>query len=243
MDLAEFADLVSLYDKTYTEVDKARLIGFFKLRVEGVDEFTVKEIGLAFEYLHLSQPNLSRLKKKLNSKAGFIRGSKSDSFKLKATVLKELDECYPDLNTSEEIKSLDTVLPSALYEGAYGYIVTLAKQINASYENNIFDGCAVLMRRLLEVLLILTYRNLGIDSQIKDGDGNYYLLERILNDAVKNPKLSLSRNVKQHVEVFRKLGNFSAHRIEYSCKKQYIVEILLEYRATIEELTYKAGLK
>ena len=136
------------------------------------------------------------------------------------------------------------MLPKTLYEGTKRqYIENIAKQINASFENNIFDGCAVLMRRLLEILLILTYQNLGIDSQIKDGNGNYHLLDKIISDAVQNPALSLSRTTKPHIEVFRQLGNFSAHRIEYNCRKQYIDEILLEYRAAIEQLLYKSGLK
>lgn len=34
---------------------------------------------------------------------------------------------------------------------------------------NIFDGCAVLMRRLEEVLLILSYAHLKIEAASKDG--------------------------------------------------------------------------
>lgn len=98
-----------------------------------------------------------------------------------------------------------------------GDLGSLAKQINASYEHNIFDGCAVLMRRLEEVLLILSYEHLGIETAIKDASGNYLLLESIVKNAEGNAKLGLSRNAKPSIETIRKLGNYSAHKVIYTC--------------------------
>jgi hypothetical protein len=99
------------------------------------------------------------------------------------------------------------------------------------------------MRRLIEVLLILAYENLGIESEIKDPSGSYYLFERISQNARNNSFLGLSRNTKPCIEKFRTLGNLSAHKIHYTCKKSYIEEVIQEYRAAIEELLFKAGLK
>ena len=45
------------------------------------------------------------------------------------------------------------------------------------------------------------------------------------------------------VETFRKLGNYSAHSITYTCKKQAIKEKIGGFRYMIEELLHKAGLK
>jgi hypothetical protein len=106
-----------------------------------------------------------------------------------------------------------------------------------------FDGCAVLMRRLEEVLLIMSYDHLGISASIKDGNGNYFLLERIVADASNNPTLSLSRNSKKSIEVFRELGNYSAHKTTYTCKREYIKEKIDEYRALVDELLHKSGLR
>ncbi len=121
--------------------------------------------------------------------------------------------------------------------------MSLIKQINCSYENNIFDGCAVLMRRLLEILLILSYQEFGIDAAIKDASGNYKMLNPIIDNAVNNTSLGLSRNTKEHLDTFRKLGNFSAHKIYYNAKKKSIDQVMLDYRATIEELLYKSKLR
>ena len=130
-----------------------------------------------------------------------------------------------------------------LYQKTRGYLESLSKQINASYEHHIYDGCAVLMRRLEEILLIHSYEKLGIAAAIKDGNGNYLLLEGIVKDAVSNTTLSLSRNSKVTVEEIRILGNFSAHKVTYTCKREYISEKIPEFRALIDELLHKAGIR
>ena len=90
-----------------------------------------------------------------------------------------------------------TILPPVLYEKTRGFIESLAKQINRSYEENIFDGCAVLMRRLEEVaLLIMSYEHSKIELAIKDASGNYVMLERIVTDAANNATLGLGRNTR-----------------------------------------------
>lgn len=65
----------------------------------------------------------------------------------------------------------------------------------------------------------------------------------IVKNAVVNTTLALSRNSKTSVETFRVLGNYSAHKITYTCKREYIKEKIDEYRALIDELLHKAGLR
>jgi hypothetical protein len=47
-------------------------------------------------------------------------------------------------------------LPEALYGNTRGYIESPAKQINGSHDQNIFDGCAVSIRRLEEALPVIS---------------------------------------------------------------------------------------
>lgn len=155
-----------------------------------------------------------------------------------------LDSEFPSLQkVSEETVSHGSVIEESLLQVERGFINSLIKQINASYENNIFDGCAVLMRRLLEILLILSYEELGIEARIKDALGNYKMLNPIIDDATTNSTLALSRNTKDHLDAYRKVGNFSAHKIYYNAKKKTLDQIILEYRATVEELLYKSKLR
>jgi len=226
-----------------TEINKTRLLAFYHLKVNGKTEFAVKDVTGWFETLNLAAPNTSRLKQNILKSNFFVRAGKSDNYKLHAREISILDSLYPKINQNEEVKSLDSILPESLYLVGRSYIESIAKQINASYEHNIYDGCAVLMRRLIEILLIHAYEKLGIAQSIKDSNGNYYLLERIVQDAISNSSLTLSRNTKDCLDKFRTLGNFSAHKIFYVCKPSYIQEVILDYRATIEELLHKSGLK
>lgn len=145
-------------------------------------------------------------------------------------------------NDTTNVEQLGTVLPDALFEQLPANVQSLCKQINASYENNLFDCAAVIMRRLLESLLVLSYQKVGIESEILNG--NYHItLDKIIKNAEQNVALALSGNTKKDMALFKDLGNYSAHKIWYSCTQQDIKPHILKYRAIIEELMYKSGLK
>lgn len=240
MNLADFEKLLSLGDKT--ELEKSYYLAYFLCEIEGQDSFSINDLCMFFGKLNFSQPNKSRLRKKIQQSKLFIKGGKDNSFKLHANSIKKIETEYPDImEKSENIIFKDTILPSILFQNTRGFIESLSKQINAAYENNLFDACAVMMRRLLEVCLILSYEQLSIESEIKDGNGNYKQLNAIVSNAKNNVSLNLSRNTKACLEDFRFVGNFSAHKIYYNAKRHDIKNISLEYRATIEELLYKSG--
>ena len=140
------------------------------------------------------------------------------------------------------IESKSEIIDEQKFVGKRKYLDQLIRQINHSYANNCYDAAAVLMRRLFEVLLVLSYQNLGIDDEIKDTSGNGYLmLEGIVNNAKNNQILKLSR-IKKEFDTFRMVGNFSAHNITYTAGKKDIDDIKLNYRVMLEELYSKAGL-
>ena len=96
-----------------------------------------------------------------------------------------------------------------------------------------------MLRRILEILLIKSYEELGIEKSIKDSNGNYFLLEKICNDAKTNATLNLSR-IKNRLDILRNIGNYAAHRITYNTTKKDIDEIKIDLRVMLEELLYKA---
>lgn len=225
------------------EVEKVLYFAFYQLKKNKVEEFSAVDGAKWVHHASLGNPNVSRLTNKLKLSNGTVKGT-TKPFKLHHKRLKALEAKFPQLDVkSQEIVDDGTILPPALYDKTRGYIESISKQINRSYEENIFDGCAVLMRRLEEILLIMSYEHLKIESAIKDGNGNYLLLERIVADAANNATLCLGRNTKKDIEVFRELGNYSAHKIHYTCKREYIQEKMDKYRAMIDELLHKAGLR
>jgi|SRR5690625_2313151 len=242
MKLMQYIDRTNLL--TCTEIEKVKLLCYFHLKKNKVLEFHLKDVSNWFNELNLSTPNTSRLKSKILSSRFFIRGSKENTYKLNLMTIKEMDKSYPEMDIkSEEIVSVSNVIPENIYVNTRGYVENLAKQINASYDNNIFDGCAVLMRRLLEILLILTYEHLNISEEIQDKEYNYLILEKIISKAKKNKKINLSRNTKSSIDYFRTLGNFSAHKIYYNCRRSDIEKTIFDYRVIIEELLYKSGIR
>lgn len=121
------------------------------------------------------------------------------------------------------INHAGTILPDSLFNGLQSNIQSLCKQINASYENNLFDCAAVIMRRLLESLLVLCYQNAGIETEIMDKNGNYHIsLDKIIKNAKQNKVLALSSNTRNDMPLFKDLGNYSAHKIWYNCTQQDI---------------------
>ena len=100
------------------------------------------------------------------------------------------------------------------------------------------------MRRLLESLLVLSYQNAGLESEIMDKFGKHHIsLDGIIKNAEQNTALGLSANTKKDMTLFKDLGNYSAHKIWYNCTQQDIKPHVLKYRVIIEELMYKSGLK
>jgi hypothetical protein len=141
------------------------------------------------------------------------------------------------------IEQNESILPNAVVEGLSPNIQSLCKQINASYEHNLYDCTAVIMRRLLEGLLVVSYQNNGLEVDITDKNGRHFSLDKIIKNAEQNPNLSLSLNTRKDMNLFRELGNYSAHKIWFNSTQKDIEPHILKYRAIIEELIYKAGLK
>lgn len=241
MTLDQFAQKSGL--RELTEVDRVCHLAFFFLKKEKRDEFSILEATAWVTGYGFANPNRSRLADRLEASRNTVRGQRG-GFRLHLDFLRDMEAKYPELNEkSQDVIEHGTILPEIDYQKTRGYIEALAKQMNAAYEANIFDGCAVLMRRLVEVLLILSYRHLGIESEILDLSGNYMTLDGIINNAKQNAKLALSRNSKQHIDAYRQLGNFSAHRIEYICRREYIQPHIQDYRALTVELLHKAGIR
>lgn len=145
---------------------------------------------------------------------------------------------------SMEVEQSGSVLPDALFNKLPQNVQSLCKQINASYEKNLFDCTAVMMRRLLESLLVLSYQRTGIEAEITDKSGMHHVsLDKMIKNAEQNATLALSSNTRKDMMLFKDLGNYSAHKICYNCTQGDIKPHVLKYRVIIEELMYKAGLK
>ena len=172
----------------------------------------------------------------------------TENFRELINRLREFGNTLPKLSTPPEILRvpcdvyLDEILPFELYRGKRDNITRIGDQINKAYHFEIYDGCAVLMRRLLEMLLILAFKENGIESEILDADGNYFQLSDITKAAIQSRTLGLSRNAKEYLESFREKGNLSAHNPFHHARKKDLEILQPKFRHVVEELFYKAGI-
>lgn len=242
MNKKEYSEITDLENKSVCE--KAKYIAFYLYKSSGQKIFSMRNIADAFTDFGQNRPNESRLKKELLRTSFFTNDDVGlSAIRFTEIGLETLEEEQQDSwNDFSTILSDSELLDENKFCGKRGYIDSLIQQINHSYANNCFDAAAVLMRRLFEVLLVLSYQAHGIDDEIKTHDDRgYIMLERIVANAKKNPILKLSR-VKSHFDNIRNLGNYSAHSITYLSSKKDIDDIRIHYRAALEELFYKANL-
>ena len=187
-------------------------------------------------------PNSSRLFKNIKG-ASWSKTGKGGILEIHGKALIALEQAFPELKSkSEEIVNIGAILPKDLYEHVNRkFVQKIADQVNSSYESAAYDACAVMMRRLLEILLIHVFRNKGLDDEIKKPDGYYLDLDLIINLAVVHKKLGLTQGAIKELKLCKDVGNYGAHDIIYTCKKQDLDPILMEYRKVIAHLIEYAG--
>ena len=244
MQLLKFIELSQL--NTCSEVDRAKLLCFYHYKENAENHFTMSLVIDLIVKSGYNSPNASRLREKLIKGKDKIflpiKGSKTEYCFIPA-VLQSLEKEHNGAwSDTETVESTSELIDEVKFCGKRRYLDKLITQINHSYSHNCYDACAVLMRRLFEVLLVLSYQNLVIDDEIKDTTGTgYIMLDGIVKNAKDNSKLKLSR-IKNMFDTFRMVGNFSAHNITYTAGKKDIDDIKLNYRVMLEELYDKAGL-
>ena len=186
--LKQYIELSKLSQQN--ELGKVKLIAYFDCSVKEKTTFLLKDVTDALMTIGHPISNISRLKGYL-SKSKDFRKMADGEYMLTATAKRTLDADYGHLLLDEDVIDSDNeLLDENLFCGKRGYLTKLIEQINHCYRNNCFDACAVCMRRVFEISLILAYENLGIQNEIKK-DGEYIMLERIVANAINNSTLGI----------------------------------------------------
>lgn len=111
-----------------------------------------------------------------------------------------------------------------------------------SYQHGLYDGCLVLIRKLIETLIIEIYEKHGISNKIKDGDGNYFYLSDLISSLLSETTWTVGRNSKQAFPGIKKFADLAAHNRRFNAKKSDVDGIKADVRIVIEELVHLAGL-
>ena len=178
--------------------------------------------------------NRGRLKKSLIRRVGVSR-NKDDDISLSLNERSMLGTKYRQFLDAPKQAIRDTVLEIRDFEGQWPYTLALATQINACRQFDIFDGCAVLMRRLMEVLIIDAFENRNLRSKIVSG-GDYLQLSGLIGILTNGQDFKLSRNAKKWIERCKEIGDNAAHSRTYITRKLDIDDFGANYRSLIAEL-------
>jgi hypothetical protein len=137
-------------------------------------------------------------------------------------------------------------LPDAVWTGTRGYIESVCKQFNGCFRACYYDAASVMLRRLMETLIIEAYEYLKREGEIKDSDGNYFMLKNLVERACGKPPhagLNLGRDAKRNLEDVKALGDKSAHNRRFVAHAPDLINIQSGVRTTTQELIQIAHLK
>jgi hypothetical protein len=131
---------------------------------------------------------------------------------------------------------------SILTAAKRGYLATVGRQMNGCFTSGWYDAAAVMMRRLVEISIIEAFEAKNIAAKIRDANGNYLQLTALINKALAEPALTLSRNAKTALPELRDVGHMSAHGRYFTAKKEDVESAKTGCRIVVEEFLHHAGL-
>lgn len=136
------------------------------------------------------------------------------------------------------------VLPRSLVTKTRGYIERVVDQINGCYEKGWFDGCAVMMRRLLETLIIECFEADKIAHKIKDKrTGDFLHLADLISKLLEETDWNFGRNSKKALPNLKLVGDQSAHSRRYNAHREDVDKLIPDFRCVCQELLYISKLK
>lgn len=223
-------------------IDRAVYILWFLGRDDNSRVISVKDMADTIERHGYARPNVTRLAEALAKDRRTARNGQG--WKLTPRARKDLDnELATTLRLRRQVQPSDSVLPRELFQGTRSYLEKVVYQINASYDFGLYDCCAVMCRRLLETLIIEVYESSGRADEIKNGAGNFFMFGDLLAYLDNDGSLNLSRNAKQGLRDFKKLGDLSAHNRRHNAVQNDIDRVRDGIRIASGELLVLAGLQ
>ena len=230
----EFAHALT-EDETLTELEMAVHTSWFLCaRDNALDVELSDVVGFLREYSVRPNINTSRLKAKLkNDRAVTI--SPSGVIHLPRKTSNVIADRYAHIFAAKP-KIEDGVLVAEDFTTSRKYVSAIVRQVNGSYQMELFDACAVMMRRLAEVLIIEAYAAKRMDNKIRGADGNLKMMNGLIGALNSGATFKLSRNAPTYLEQLKNLGDTAAHSRTYITKQKDIDDFSHKFRMLIQEL-------
>lgn len=206
---------------------------------QGNPSFCARDIDNCFSQLHLPPYSnvsayLSRLAKQKEKR---ILKCKSGGYVLSRKAASEIARQVKDVIPVEPSSSL---FPLELFDHTRRkYIPKTARQVAICYDNQAYDACLVMIRRLLETLIIEVFEHFGVQDRIKNEKRNYLYCSDLIDNLVSEKQLwTIGRNADEGMKKIKKLGDLCAHNRRFNATKIDLDGIKLDLRVVLEELIH-----
>ncbi|WP_316813843.1 DUF4145 domain-containing protein [Pedobacter heparinus] len=148
------------------------------------------------------------------------------------------DELEKQIGILPSSPATNDYFPLAIFDQTRGHLVKIATQACKCYDNALYDACAVMTRKLLEVLVIETFERYKIEMKIKDGRGNFFYLSDLIDKLLSEDTWTIGRNARSAIPSLKKMGDQSAHNRRYFIQKADIEKIKDDLRIVLDELVH-----
>jgi hypothetical protein len=216
---------------------------WFHRHSQAFDERTATELADDLRAAGFPKPNVSRLAQDMRRTRCVVAGNRSGTFQLDIRKLPDLDTRYLRLVGATPVAVVGALLPNEIVDGTRNYLQRIVHQINACYEKQLFDGSAVLCRRLMESLIIEVYVAAGRAHDIQGGGGSFFALDKLINVIVADPGVPLGRNSPKAMQEIKGVGDTAAHDRTYITTKQDLDDVKTGLRRVVQELLSLSGIK
>lgn len=212
----------------------SEMISYFFYYLSNENQNSVAPTQIKECFKTLCVPPHSNISAYLSSQNGklFLKDKKGQ-YKMTRSNFKSISE---KLNSKPEINASNELIDLEIFSHSRGYIEKIAEQMNACYDNALYDGCLVLMRKLIETLIIECFERYGARDEIQGANGNYFYFSDLIVQMEKSTKWSTSRNFNENISIIKNLGDLSAHNRRFLAKKTDIDPKKMSLRQICQEL-------
>lgn len=236
--LAKFVDRVADF-RDLPDSQKIKHLIWYAHTAQGQERITTGDVRILYDTLHLVKPNISENLTRLYERKILLKDSRG--YYMEGGNRAALDSDYLSFVQDSPIEVGDDIIPIAMIQGTRPHLERLAWQVNGSYQYKFYDGCAVLMRRMVESLLIEVFVKAGHVDKIRTGT-EFMMLAGIISITKNRQYVQLARGSDQILEDVKYIGDRSAHNRTYLSTQNDVKDIIPRFRTVIGELLHLADI-
>lgn len=229
----------------WNHVKKIKFFTWFLHSLKQMERVNAVDVKRCYDTLHLPPTNINKLLSDLTKKQPKEAIKDSRGYYLVKGVRDTFESKYGQ-KAVEHTPKTEQVLPVALVKATRrNYLEKIILQANGCYERGWYDGCAVMMRRFIETMIIEVYEAHGKASEIKDSSGHFIMLRDLLTKFLNDTTWNLQRETQRLLPEVKALGDSSAHARRFIAIKEDVDKLLQNgrYRVAAEDLIHLAKLK